>query len=111
MQYLILIYGAEDGTAAHPQRMPEYIALTQQLAQAGKLVAAEQLVPTTAATSLRTRNGETLITDGPFAEAREALGGFYLVNVANLDEALAIAKSLPAADYGTIEVRPILQRN
>ncbi len=111
MQYLILIYAPEADAAAHQHRMPEYIAITQQLAQAGKLLSAEPLMPTTAATSLRVRNGETLITDGPFAETREALGGYYLVDVANLDEALAIAKSLPAAEHGTIEVRPVRPRN
>jgi hypothetical protein len=106
MQYILLIYTRED-LPFDPSVMKDYLELSRDLRAAGKLHATEPLQPTTAATSLRIRDGETLITDGPFAETREALGGFYLIDAKDLDEALAVAKRIPAAKIGTIEVRPI----
>jgi hypothetical protein len=106
MQYILLIYVRED-LPFDPAVMKDYVEISRELREAGKLLASEPLMPTPAATSVRIRDGETLITDGPFAETREALGGFYLIEAKDLDEALAVAKRLPAAKIGTIEVRPI----
>jgi hypothetical protein len=110
MQYLLLIYTPEDAPF-DPGAMKDYFEISRSLREAGQLLAAEPLMPTSVATSLRIRDGETLVTDGPFAETREALGGIYLVDVKDLDEALAIAKRFPAAKLGTIEVRPIRMRS
>ena len=106
MQYILLIYVRED-LPFDPAVMTDYIEITRELRAAGKLHASEPLMPTPSATSVRIRDGETLITDGPFAETREALGGFYLIDAKDLDEALAVAKRFPAAKTGTIEVRPV----
>lgn len=106
MQYILLIYVRED-LPFNPAVTQEYIEITRELRAAGKLQGAEPLMPTSTATSVRIRDGETLITDGPFAETREALGGFYQIDAKDLDEALAVAKRLPGAKTGTIEVRPI----
>ena len=84
-----------------------YGAFTQEVRDRGKLVAADRLQPTSTATTVRIREGETLVTDGPFAETKEQLGGFYLLECENLDEALAYAQKIPAAEFGSIEVRPI----
>jgi hypothetical protein len=109
MQYLLLIYTPEDAPF-DPAGMKDYMDISRSLRDAGQLQAAEPLMPTSSATSVRIREGETLVTDGPFAETREALGGIYLVDVKDLDEALAIAKRFPAAKIGTVEVRPIRAR-
>jgi hypothetical protein len=106
MQYILLIYVRED-LPFDPAVMKDYFDISRELRAAGKLQAAEPLMPTSTATSVRIRDGEALITDGPFAETREALGGFYLIDAKDLDEALAIAKRLPAVKIGTIEVRPV----
>lgn len=111
MQYLLLIY--EDETAlpgrvqADPDFLPGYGRLSQALKASGEWLGGEPLRPTSTATSVRVRNGEVLLTDGPFAETREQLGGFFLVNAENLDRAVAIAAQIPSARHGTIEVRPI----
>lgn len=112
MNYLLLIY--EDEKALHTrdektrqQVLGEYGAFTQSVRGAGQLVAADALQPTTTATSVRVRDGKTITTDGPFAETKEQLGGFYLVNAKDLDEAISLAARIPSARYGTIEVRPI----
>lgn len=112
MNYLLLIY--EDEKALHSrdettrdQVLGEYRKFTQSVRDGGHFVAADALQPTTTATSVRVRDGKTITTDGPFAETKEQLGGFYLVNANDLDEAISLASRIPSARYGTIEVRPI----
>jgi hypothetical protein len=113
MQYLLLIYEDEARYATmteaeNAQVAQDYIAFTQDIKKSGHHRAGEALQPVSTATSVRVREGKTLTTDGPFAETREQLGGFYLVEAKDLDEALAIAARLPSAKTGTIEVRPIM---
>jgi len=108
MQYLLLIH--DDETADNGDLMPEYISYTEALAASGALVGANQLQPTDTATTVRVRNGETLVTDGPFIETKEALGGYYLVEAETLDEALEWAAKIPSARFGHIEVRPVVMR-
>ncbi|HEY2073773.1 MAG TPA: YciI family protein [Gaiellaceae bacterium] len=115
MQYLLLIYDDEAKWAEMTESerngvFAEYGAFTTALQQSGALVGANQLQPTDAATSVRVRNGEQLVTDGPFAETKEALGGYYLIDVDTIDEALEWAGKIPSSRYGTIEVRPIVMR-
>jgi hypothetical protein len=115
MQYLLLIYHNEAGWAGLPDAektrvMAEYRAFTEGIAKSGNYKAGEELQPTSTATTVRVRNGKTLLTDGPFAETREQLGGFYLVEAMNLDEATALAARIPSARDGSIEVRPIAAR-
>ena len=113
MQYMLLIYGDDSSwetLSADEKRAigGEYFAFTNELRASGKMVAADQLQPTGTATSVRIRDGKTLTTDGPFAETKEVLGGYYLIDVDSLDEALEWATKLPGAKYGTVEVRPIV---
>ena len=113
MQYLLLIYQneAEFGkidAAARQKVSAEYGAFTQSIVQSGNFKAGDGLQPTTTATTVRVREGKTLTTDGPFAETREQLGGYYLVDAKDLDTALAIAARIPGAKTGSIEVRPIM---
>jgi hypothetical protein len=112
MQYLLLIYSNEKEMAAlnpaeRTSLMAEYTEFTKGIIQAGQFKAGDRLKPTSAATTVRVRNGQTVTTDGPFAETREQLGGYYLVDAKNLDEAIAIAGRIPGARLGSIEVRPI----
>jgi hypothetical protein len=112
MQYLLLIYANEAETAALPEAematmMAGYGEFTKAIVQAGNFKAGDRLRPVSTATTVRVRNGKTMTTDGPFAETREQLGGYYLVEAANLDEATAIAARIPGASYGSVEVRPI----
>jgi hypothetical protein len=109
MQYLLLIYSAESDEAKQDQAqvMSEYGAFTQGIVQSGAFKAADRLRPVADATTVRIRDGKTLTTDGPFAETREQLGGYYLVEAKDLDEAIAIAAKVPTATYGSIEVRPV----
>jgi len=109
MQYLLLIH--DDETADNGDRLPEYIAYTEELRASGSLVGANQLQPTDTATTVRVRGGETLVTDGPFIETKESLGGYYLVEAGTLDEAIEWAAKIPGARTGHIEVRPIVMRN
>jgi len=114
MKYLLLIYDEERswGTMSDADRqrlMGEYRKLSEDLKASGKYVAGSQLQPVATATSVRVREGKRVLTDGPFAETREQLGGYYLVEAGNLDEAVAIAERIPSARLGTIEVRPIVQ--
>ena len=112
MQYLLMIYQNEaesskmDATARQ-KVTAEYGAFTQTIIQSGNFKAGDGLQPTTTATTVRVRDGKTLTTDGPFAETREQLGGYYLVEAKDLDAALAIAARIPGARFGSIEVRPI----
>jgi hypothetical protein len=87
----------------------EYKTFTEEIRKAGKYVAGQQLQPTSAATSVRVRDGKRLVTDGPFAETREQLGGFYILDAENLDEAIALASRIPSARLGTIEIRPVVE--
>jgi hypothetical protein len=112
MQYLLLIYSNEAEYAARPQAevaatMADYGAFTQGIIQNGNYKGGERLRPISMATTVRVRDGKTLTTDGPFAETREQLGGYYLIDAKNLDEATAIAARCPGARHGCIEVRPI----
>jgi hypothetical protein len=112
MQYLLLIYANEQqfmalGQTALGKLSEEYTEYTKSIVQAGQFKAADRLRPVSTASTVRVRDGKTLITDGPFAETREQLGGFYLVEAKNLDEALALAARIPSARHGSIEVRPI----
>ena len=112
MQYLVLIYSEEQAAPPDMERiggvMVEYNDYTKMLRDKGALVAGEALQPTSTATTVRVRDGRTLMTDGPFAETKEALGGFYLIEAADLDEALALGAACPGAKWGSIEVRPIV---
>ena len=113
MQYLLLIYRNEaELTKVSPenrQKMSaEYGAYTQSIVQSGHFKAGDGLQPTTTATTVRVRDGKTLTTDGPFAETREQLGGYYLVEARDLDAAIALAAGIPGARDGSIEVRPVM---
>lgn len=113
MKYLLLIY-TNEAAIAHltPEQMApmykEYGELTQQLVSSGKHILSNQLKPTATATTVRVRDGKRLVTDGPFAETKEQLGGFYLVEAKDLDDAIAIAARIPSARDGSIEVRPLV---
>jgi len=111
MQYILLIYTAEPtGPVPDDQmgsEMEAYDAFTAHLRGRSAMLAGEALQPTSTATTVRVRDGRTVTTDGPFAETKEALGGFYLVEAADLDEAIAYAAMIPGASHGSIEVRPI----
>jgi hypothetical protein len=113
MQYLLLIYTNEtqDQAMSEAEQMEVfggYRKVTEDMQAAGVLRAGDALQPTSTATTLRVRNGETITTDGPFAETTEQLGGYYLLECENLDDALGWAKKLPSAKMGSIEVRPIM---
>jgi hypothetical protein len=113
MQYLLLIYRSEAevgkmDAAARQEMMTDYGAFTQSIIQSGNFKAGDALQPSTTATTVQVRDGKTLTTDGPFAETREQLGGYYLVEAKDLDAALEWALKCPGALTGTIEVRPIM---
>jgi hypothetical protein len=113
MKYLCLIYSNEAQWATMPRDeydavLAEYVALTEQIHREGKFVAGENLQPTQAARTVRVRNGKISTTDGPFAETKEQLGGFYLIDVADLKDAIEVASRIPSARYGMIEVRPVV---
>ena len=112
MQYLLLIYSNE--AAAPPPDSPqvaagskEYAEFTNAIRESKNLLGGNRLRSTADATSVRVRDGKTLLTDGPFAETAEQLGGYYLIEAPNLDEALGLAARVPGAKWGTVEVRPI----
>lgn len=112
MQYLLMIYQneaeyAKNDAATSQKMVAEYQAFTQSIIQSGNFKTGDRLQPTTTATTVRVRDGKTLTTDGPFAETREQLGGYYLVEAKDLDAAIAIAARIPSARIGSIEVRPI----
>ncbi len=112
MQYMLLIYDSEADSKkrsdAEKQAMFQgYGTFTREIAQAGKLKAGDPLEPSTTATTVRVRNGKTAVTDGPFAETKEQLGGYYMVEAKDLDEAISIAARIPTSKYGSIEVRPV----
>ena len=114
MKYLLLICGDEKAWGTMPdadrqQLMADFRQFSSDIQSSGQYVSGSQLQPTTSATSVRVRDGKRLVTDGPFAETREQLGGFYIVNVKNLDEAIALAARIPTARTGTVEVRPLIE--
>ncbi len=113
MQYLLLIYEAESQQEARSEKesgevFQAYMDFHKWLKPTGKMVGGDALHPTATATTVRVRNGETMLTDGPFAETKEQLGGYYLIEAENLDDATAIAAKIPTATTGCIEVRPIM---
>jgi hypothetical protein len=113
MQYLLLIYRNEAelgkmGPADRKQMTADYGAYTQSIIQSGHFKAGDGLQPASTATTVRVREGKALTTDGPFAETREQLGGYYLVEARDLDTALGLAARIPGARTGSIEVRPVM---
>jgi len=111
MKYMLLIYADENAwtDAERQECYVESTELTHELNSRGQYLAANPLQPVTTATSVRVRNGERLVTDGPFAETREQLGGYFLVEAKDLNEAIAIAGRIPGARKGTVEVRPVVE--
>jgi hypothetical protein len=109
-KYLLLLYAQDADEAVRAERwaqLPEWEELTEQLRERAVWIANAALHPVETATTVRVRDGEELVTDGPFAVTREVLGGFYLIECADLDEALAVAARMPMARYGSVEVRPV----
>jgi hypothetical protein len=111
MKYMLLVYLSENAMTDEERQhcYVESAALTHDLNATGNYVAASPLHPVSTATSLQIRDGKRLVTDGPFAETREQLGGYYVVDAKDLDEAIAIAERIPPARYGTIEIRPVME--
>jgi hypothetical protein len=109
-QYMLLIYGPEWTPTPEQmaEQMPRWNAYTEELQDAGIMRAGDALHPVDSATTVRVRDGETQITDGPFAETKETLGGYYLIDVSDLDTALKYAAKMPNITYGSVEVRPVV---
>ena len=110
MKYMLLIYHDEQALseAERQECYAESTQLAQQIHASGQYLAANPLHPTSMATSVRVRNGKRLVTDGPFAETREQLGGYFLIEAHDLDDAIGIAARIPMARKGTVEVRPVI---
>lgn len=113
MKYMLLIYSSETCWTEESRQdcIAESMAICDELAAAGKLIDASPLESVSVATSVQIRDGKRMVTDGPFAETTEQLGGYYLIDVADLDEAIAIAARLPPTKKGTVEIRPLTQVN
>ena len=114
MQYILLIYDPEKTWAAMPKEesqklYTDYMHYTHDIKKSGHMLAGDPLQPTSTATTVRVREGKVQTTDGPFAETREQLGGYYLIEAKNLDEAIELASRIPSAKIGSIEVRPIMK--
>jgi len=114
VKYLLMIYGDERGfdQMSEDERQAvyeEYDAFASDMAAKGKMVGGDELRPTTTATTVRVRDGERLVTDGPFAETKEQLGGYFMVDVEDLDAAIEAAARIPGAKTGSIEVRPVVE--
>jgi hypothetical protein len=114
MRYMLLIYNEEAPQAQITEQqwaeaMTAYNAFTNEVRSKGILLGSNALHPTTMATTVRVREGQTLVSDGPFAETKEALGGYYILNCKDLDEVLAYAAKIPGAKDGSVEVRPIME--
>jgi hypothetical protein len=113
MQFMALIY-TQEGTEANGYEggqealMADYFAFTNEIREAGVMVAGDALEAVSTATSIRIKDGKTELTDGPFAETKEQLGGYYLLECKDLDEAIKWASKIPAAKHGTVEVRPVM---
>ncbi len=113
MRYLCLIYEDETTLEKLPKEqadaiMGEYFAFTDGIRKSGQYLGGEALQPTHTATTIRVRNGKISTTDGPFAETKEQLGGFYLINAKDLNEAIQVASKIPSARWGAIEIRPVV---
>ncbi len=112
MQYMLLIYGPEPTSAPSPEAMQAeinaYNAFGKEASDRNLMVSGEALHPVATATTVRVREGKTLTTDGPFAETKEVLGGFYILNCKDLDEAIEMAAKIPGAKHGAIEIRPVV---
>jgi hypothetical protein len=111
MKYMLLVYLDEQilSEAEREQCYVKSAQLAQEIDSNGQYLHASPLHPTSTATSIRVREGKRIVTDGPFAETREQLGGYYLIDAANLDEAMGIAERIPVARWGTIEIRPVME--
>src|SRR5690242_9251569 len=114
MKYLCLIYDEEKKLDAMPPSesesfMGEYFAFTERIRQSGHLLGGEALQPVKTATTIRVRNGKIATTDGPFAETKEQLGGFYLIDARDLNDAIRVAAQIPSARLGSIEIRPVME--
>ncbi len=116
MKYLCLIYGVESAVASMPapdmqKFMAEFQSFTQGIRQNGQWLAGERLRPVNTATTVRVRDGKVSTTDGPFAETKEQLGGFYMIEARDLNDAIQVASRIPSARYGSVEVRPVWEMN
>ena len=118
MKYALLVYAdqstweglsEEEGAALRAESMPRWVALFEELGKADPGLAGYELETATEAKVVRVRNGERLVTDGPFAETKEVVGGLFLTELPDLDEAIRLASLVPAAEYGSIEIRPVAQ--
>ena len=111
--YMLLLYAGdadEETRAARWAELPEWDALTAELRERAVWIANAALHPVESATTVRIRDGATAVTDGPYAVTKEMLAGYYLIDCADLDEALAVAARIPMARYGSVEVRPVVER-
>jgi hypothetical protein len=113
MKYAFTIYGDETQRASASEEQQQamsqaYATLTQEMQEKGVLVAGDGLYPTPTATTVRVRDGERNVTDGPFAETKEQLGGFYVLDVKDLDEAIEWAAKIPGSQFGSVEIRPVM---
>jgi hypothetical protein len=111
MKYMLLIY-LDEQALSETEREHCYVEsaqYAQQLSSSGQYLAANPLHPTSTATSIQVRDGRRLVTDGPFAETREQLGGYFLIEARDLDEAMGVAERIPGARFGTVEIRPVLE--
>ena len=114
MQYMLLIYSNEadepkPGTSEFDQHIAGYMALSEEVRNKGIVISAEPLENISTATTVRVRNGKADVTDGPFAETKETLGGYYLLECENLDEAISYAARIPSVNFGSVEIRPIMK--
>jgi hypothetical protein len=111
MKYMMLIYQDENGLSEtdRAQCYAESAQFAVQLSKTGQYLSAGPLHPTSTATSVRVRDNKRLVTDGPFAETREQLGGYFLIDAKDLDEAIGIAERIPAGRWGTVEIRPVME--
>jgi hypothetical protein len=114
MRYLLLIYNNEQDYDAMPEAAREadynnHYAFSQELAESGSMLGGEPLLPTTTATTVRVRDGKVMTTHGPFAETKEQLSGYYIIEAEDLDKASMWASKIPTAHYGSIEIRPIME--
>ena len=115
MQYMCLIYGDENGRATTMSEEDQnamfaaYGEFTESIKSSGHMVGGDALHPASTATTVRVRDGETLVTDGPFAETKEQLGGYYLIEAKDLNDAIRVAAQIPSSRIGSIEVRPIME--
>jgi hypothetical protein len=114
MKYMLLVHHDEESFSKRPEverrrMLEESVQLAQQLYSSGHYVGAAPLHPSRETTCVRVREGKPIVTDGPFAETREQLGGYFLINAENLDEAISIAARIPGARIGTVEIRPVTE--